>query len=264
MMLIRNIEKIKGAVRDAPLVRRFAFAGFEVELDRTTLDRIKRDTEKTFTSLIKETNSEIKVFSEGLFIADRLESAAWAIINSFFGQTPIPPASQLRFTVHIPDVIFQDFLYQLTEYFHPASTAGGRKAGRRFSSRYGIIGLAWRTFTSRGVGAAFQGSAQRTQQLIEHWSMTPGEAQEAKKKPSCIAVMVKDEIFKKPRGLIYFDSELVNLFGNDQQAAAFSSRCESIQEVVELGNALLELERFSSQLKIGINLAELVNNEHNS
>jgi hypothetical protein len=57
-------------------------------------------------------------------------------------------AKGLRATIHINDVIFPDYLYQLVDYY-----PGDGGAHRRFSQRYGIIGRSWRSKTSHGTGA---------------------------------------------------------------------------------------------------------------
>jgi hypothetical protein len=193
-LLVANLEKIAGAVRGAPFLRRFAFGGFEIELDREQLNELKRDTEQTFADLMNKVNGELEAFADALHASELTESAAHAIIKHKFGGRAVARRSNLRFTIHIPDVVFKDFLYQLTGYVTPpgSDAASGGGAGRRFSKRYGLIGLSWRTLTSRGVGEAFQGDTAQVQQLIEHWSMNEAEAAHAKKKPSCLAVIARD------------------------------------------------------------------------
>jgi hypothetical protein len=56
-------------------------------------------------------------------------------------------------TVHVDDIVFARFLYQLVDYYQKSGGPGG--SGRRFSQRYGIIGQAWRLRKSVGRGNAF-------------------------------------------------------------------------------------------------------------
>ena len=56
-----------------------------------------------------------------------------------FATAGMDPNAGYRATVHIPDVLFSDTLYQLLDYWPK-----GKGGGRRFSARFGILGLAWR------------------------------------------------------------------------------------------------------------------------
>jgi hypothetical protein len=65
-------------------------------------------------------------------------------------------ARPIRGTIHVPDIIFKEYLYQLTKYY--VLTENGSRVegspGRRFSMRFGIIGRAWRLKESIAVGYA--------------------------------------------------------------------------------------------------------------
>lgn len=75
--------------------------------------------------------------------------------------------SGFRCTVHVPDVLFSDTLYQLLDYF---PSGGG--AGRTKSTRFGIIGKVWRSRQAELRGDV----STEPKRLISEWGMTPEEA----------------------------------------------------------------------------------------
>jgi len=106
-------------------------------------------------------------------------------------------ARPFRGTIHVPDIVFKEYLYQLTKYY--VLTENGTSVegapGRRFSMRFGIIGRARRLKESEGVGyalpdataavvaAVIQPPAEpprldpETKELIKNWGMFEEEAQ---------------------------------------------------------------------------------------
>lgn len=255
-LVIKNLEKLSQAIRGAPFISKIGIGPVQIELDRSHLDKIKTSTEESFAEILKKTNTELTAFSDSLLIPFKLEAASNAIIVQKFGTTKPASGVNLRFTTYVPDTVFKDFLYELTAYFIPKHSKAkqGKGPGRRFSKRYGIIGLSWRTDSSRGVGQAFQGTQNEVQDLIEDWSMTEEEAEHARLKPSCLAIIARDTQFNKQVGLIYVDGEKKDVFGTDTVADAFAKSCEVLPEVGALADALINLHAFASQIKLDFDL----------
>ncbi len=130
----------------------------------------------------------------------------------------LPP--KYRATVHVPDVVFRRFLYQLLDYY-----PGGEGRGRRFSERYGIIGRCWRmrkstadknavVSTDRPVLAVNE-EENRILTLIRDWGMTRQEAEQARRNRRsvlCIILKVPKHDREIPIGLLYMDAEEENAF----------------------------------------------------
>ncbi|MCU1484404.1 MAG: hypothetical protein JWN67_1150 [Actinomycetia bacterium] len=106
-----------------------------------------------------------------------------------------------RATIHIPDPLYANQLYQLLDYY---PRGGG--AGRAFSTRSGIIGMAWR---NRRSDRWYQGRTDEVE-LRRMWGMTPEEAAErvsADSEKLFLAFPLFDERGAVPIGVFYFDAE---------------------------------------------------------
>ncbi|MBW8833537.1 MAG: hypothetical protein JF606_30040 [Burkholderiales bacterium] len=88
---------------------------------------------------------------------------------------PSMGTTDVRVTTHVPDVVFDGYLYQLLDY---KSERTGR--GRRWSERYGIIGRAWRMersiYTNHALGnAPVLPKDEKIQELVREWGMNRPE-----------------------------------------------------------------------------------------
>lgn len=257
-LIFKNIDSVVRLISKAPIIRKFSVAGIEIELDRRELDELKDNTDATFKELIRKTTRELERFRDALPIQAALEAAAAAIVESKFRTAGPPVGADIRCTVHIPDVVFKEFLYQLTDYAVPRpSKAVSGGSGRRFSLRYGIIGLSWRTDTSRGIGNAFLGSSEEVEALIERWSMLDAEVEHGKNHPSCLSVIARDSQFGKSVGILYVDAAQQDVFGDEVAATKFAVKCEILPEVKKLADLLLEFEKMSSQVRVLFDLAQI-------
>lgn len=261
-MIICFMPRIAESFRRSPMIRRIKLSSFEIELDRSNLDELKEDTENQVRALIKKIDDQTTRFIRTLHLSSAVEGALNNIIThpilSGKFQDPDP---FFRATIHIIDPIFEDQLYQPIGYFFED---GGRVflnrdsgAGRRFSIRYGIIGLAARTCKSQGVGSAFRGSSDEVQALIERWSMLPEQTRSAKKRPSCLSVVLKDEKTGAVVGLLYADAETDNFFGDDTEACEFANSCESLVKVKSLAKLLSDLNVALAEIRIGFDLVKM-------
>ncbi|WP_151312280.1 hypothetical protein [Mycobacterium avium] len=112
----------------------------------------------------------------------------------------------LRATVHVPDPLFADMLYQLTDYYPAQKSGGGR--GRIMSERFGIVGLAWR---SRETKVRHDVPTDQSQ-LVEHWGMNLDEAGSAGSgRQSFFAEILKDENHRAI-GVFYMDATDKDVF----------------------------------------------------
>jgi hypothetical protein len=131
-------------------------------------------------------------------------------------QTEIAPLKQLpgdvRWTIHVADVLFADTLYQLVDYY---PRGGGR--ARVFSFRFGVIGLCWRK-KERVVRAKVPkgNDPNGREQLLETWGMSEEQASASGSgRQSFFAVPLRDKS-NTPVGIFYMDSKEEDAFGADE------------------------------------------------
>jgi hypothetical protein len=162
------------------LIKKIAAGGVEIEINSETVELVQRQLHGTFQELITGAAQEYEHIAE-------IQDVPTLLKNAIVSNLPTG-VKRLSGTVHVNDVIFPDYLYQLVDYY----PAGGG-AHRRFSQRYGIIGRSWRSKKSHGTGDAFAGAGS-VDALIENWGMTEEEAQgQANARPACLSVVVKHQ-----------------------------------------------------------------------
>jgi hypothetical protein len=115
-----------------------------------------------------------------------------------------------RCTIHVPDILFDQTLYQLLDYY---PTGGGR--GRVFSARYGIVGASYRSETDQ-----YRADVPTAQdKLIVEWGMTSQEAAAAGQGRQSFACFVLRQSEHKPTlGILYLDTKVKNAFGTSDVA----------------------------------------------
>ncbi len=155
---------------------------------------------------------------------------------------------KFRCTIHLPDILFDDTLYQLLDYY-PDKGAGG-KAGRRFSMRYGIMGRAWRM---RADDAEAQ-VAHTKDDLVRAFGMHLEEAEtKSRQRPAYISVILEDEK-KSPLGILFMDSEKAGAFGEKdhaiQLAADVERKCKYVGLNEALANVVSELRKYDARIRI--------------
>lgn len=207
------------------LVKKIAAGGVEIEINSETVELVQRQLHGTFEELVEGAADEYDRIAE-------IQDVPTLLRNAIVANLP-KPIQGLRGTIHVNDVIFPDYLYQLVDYY----PAGGG-AHRRFSQRYGIIGRSWRSKKSHGTGDAFAGAGGSVQALVENWGMTEEEAHHGQinTRPACLSVVVRHQSI--PVGILFLDSLQQNAFGNDAAALALAESIEVSPSVAQLGEAL--------------------------
>jgi len=120
----------------------------------------------------------------------------------------VPSVRGFRAAIHVADVLFEQTLYQLTDYFPSKSGVA-----RRFSIRYGILGRSWRLREHQG-GANVSTTDQA---LITEYGMTAEEIEtKSRRKPAYLCVLLRHEASDLPMAVLYMDSEQEGAFGKDK------------------------------------------------
>ncbi|MFM9977856.1 MAG: hypothetical protein ACKVOP_07420 [Sphingomonadaceae bacterium] len=149
---------------------------------------------------------------------------------------------KLRFTLHVPDIVFSHSLRQLVDY--RGYSRGG--AGRLFSVRRGIIGLAWRAQTSQ-----YQARDFNADELVKLWGMTRLEALDTSSEKSLLLAFVLKGRRNQPVGLLYVDGDVPEFFkaerigtlGADQVFAEIDQRVANLATTSGLTASLWQLDK---------------------
>lgn len=145
-------------------VRRISAFGVEFDLSQAAAVQTRTNVEAGFDELRNRLKRQFDslVDSEGL--NNKLLSLAE---NAVLPHLTSKARRTYRCTIHIQDVLFEDALYQLLDYY---PSGGGR--GRTRSVRFGIIGRCARLNQSDIQTDVTTNAAK----LVESWAMTAAEA----------------------------------------------------------------------------------------
>src|SRR4029077_20924802 len=125
------------------------------------------------------------------------------------------PIKDLRCTLHVPDILFADTLYQLVDYY---PRWGGR--GRPFSSRFGIIGLCWRSREDQIQGAV----PIDPQELVRKWGMTHEEAVASGGGRQSFLALLLSDVSDTHVAILYMDATEKDAFGADTGEEDFRNK----------------------------------------
>jgi hypothetical protein len=150
--------------------------------------------------------------------------------------------AEIRCVIYVRDVLLEDALYALTDYY-----PSGKEAGKVYSIRFGIIGRQWRL--RKGVYEPSVDVERNT--LVHNWGMTTVEAVKRTWYESCVVAMLKYKGMEQ--GLLFVGSNKKEAFGEDpiadkieksKYAARLGRRLELINE--EMGRSAIRLRLFES------------------
>ena len=155
--------------------------------------QIKASLEETFRGYRDTVNSEFARQADRYDVGRLCETIAEKVIEP----ARVDPKEPYRCTVYVRDILFEDVLCRLIDYY-----PGGDGQGSIYSTRYGIIGRSWR------LGEHLHEPAvpdDRTD-LITDWGMTREEAARQSAK-SFVTFLLAEEPNKPPVGLLYVESK---------------------------------------------------------
>lgn len=204
LVLALRAYGIPDSIRDvARRLKRVKVLQVEVELGEAVSKQAKEtfeDAFKSYRTLVQSTMDHA-VRKHG--IDDKFRVAVDEIRTlAEVSTTQDNAACDYRYTLYVRDLLFDDGLYQLVDYF-PQST--GR--GRAFSTRFGIIGRAWRSEESLS-----QNVDSDPRKLVSEWGMTRQQALRAGSGRRSFAAIIVKDTGSIPRGLIFMDAKTENAF----------------------------------------------------
>jgi hypothetical protein len=147
-----------------------------------------------------------------------------------------------RCTVHVPDPMFDRYLYQLLNYY---PIGGG--AGRALPDRYGIIGKVWRSGLPQVVGQLLKGkktpivTEEDISKIALEWGLNKSEARAVALKVSYACAVVK---YKNIRvGIFYMDSTDFNAFSDTDDDPDIITAIKSAVGTTGLAKSLYEIQQ---------------------
>jgi hypothetical protein len=166
-------------------------------------EEVGADAEQAIEILRKQVKRQVDILVESYAVRAKLEAVIHDVQEILRKRSQL---KDLRFTLHTPDILFADTLYQLVDYY---PRGGGR--GRTFSFRFGIIGLAW-----RARGSFVRGEVPTDpQELVRRWGMSNEEAvASGGGRQSFAAILLNDEV-ETPIAIFYMDTAEKHAFGAD-------------------------------------------------
>lgn len=175
---------------------------------------------------------------EKLKVWPKFEQVIEKGLKPFIDSTLLPAEanapSLFRVTLHVPDTLENEKLYQLIDY-HPAGPFRNSK-GRRKSIRFGAIGKAWRLESSDYSAAV---STQRSD-LIKDWGMTATEAEAAGQgRQTFLSVIIRDSSLV-PLAIFYMDAYPKDFLGQ-HNIQAIADAIEKASGAAKLTMALVNV-----------------------
>jgi hypothetical protein len=186
---------------------------FEAEL--VLSDEVKVEAEGAFDDYRRQAKDSYDLFVQRKKLVLKFRDITDEVITVIKQYTNRVP-EKYRCTLHVPDVVFADTLYQLLDY----TPSGPGSRGRIFSIRFGLIGKVWRTRESEVQKVKLKEimvNGQRQdipdeEELVRVWGMSQSEAQTAAQgRPSFLCVMLATDE-NDPVGLFYMDATNATAF----------------------------------------------------
>lgn len=228
-------RKLLGTITGS--IRKVSAMGFALELSDEGGQRLKINLEEEFGNFREQVNAEFNrqidaIDAERIFhmVAEQVITPA---MREFHEKSGNSSDAGFRCTVYVQDIVFNDVLYRLFDYYPK-----GEGQGRTYSVRYGIIGKVWRSRSSE-CKANVTGERQR---LIEEWGMTEKEAvgQDAR---AYFAIVLRTGPAAPPTAILFIDTEAANAEDADQRAQRICLELADDEHVKELTNAIDQVMR---------------------
>jgi hypothetical protein len=201
-------------------------------------EEVGTDAEQAIEIYRKQVKRQFDTLVETNDIRAKLEDVFDETRNVIASRKPI---GDLRCTLHVPDILFADTLYQLVDYY---PRGGGR--GRPFSSRFGIIGLCWRSREDQIQGAV----PTDPQDLVRKWGMTHEEAvASGGGRQSFLALLLQDDSNTNV-GILYMDAKEKDAFGADTGDTDFREKLkQTVASAAKNKGLIVSLEKTRDALK---------------
>jgi hypothetical protein len=219
------------------VVRKISAGGVEMQISEDAVDEIREYLRDSFDELVVRAKDEYQRMASVQQISAHLSRVMDDALPRVLQADHIPALpDNVRGTIHVPDIVFSSYLYQLVNYYPTDSRPGG-SAHRRFSQRFGIIGRCWRLGESMGRGNAVVAGPNAVRQLIEQWGFVRNEVSQTRERPADLCVILRNDDHL-PVGLLFVDSTTADGFGTDAVAVKVANALENEAETLALSRTL--------------------------
>lgn len=185
-------------------IRSLKVPGLEVVVG----EELKETAEEAFKFHREQVKKQFDSWAQRQAIRETVNRILEEDVEPFL-RRQLDPCPGYRCTIHVPDILFADSLYQLIDY----APMGEGPRGRAWSVRYGMMGKQWRLGSSGSSGEI----PTNVEDLIRDWGMTRAEAREAGRRQSLVCAILQPEN-RDPVGIFYLDAANANAFGTREQA----------------------------------------------
>jgi hypothetical protein len=181
-------------------LRRVKTAGLELDLTPENVERLRNDIEAAFEELRVKINREFDYLVYAFGVDEQLQNLIEDYVRPLLRSEV---ERDFRCTVFVADVLYEDSILQLTDYYPRGS---GR--GRVFPIRFGIIGRTWRSGQDQIEGEI----PTDRDELVLHWGMTTKEAAGAGQGRHSFACFVLRDSNDAKVGMLYLDATVEHAF----------------------------------------------------
>lgn len=214
-------------------VRRVNAFGVELDLSAEHAVQTRTNVETGFSELRQKLNRQFDWFVNVEQLNNKLLAIARQAVEPNLDSEQAKRT--YRCTVHVPDVLIEDALYQLLDY---QPIGGGR--GRSRSARFGIIGTCWRLSHADVQSNVATNAAE----LIKEWAMTtPEAAVVGRDRRSFLAVPLFDTTDHQPLGVFYVDAIPENAWGDPPMGGQEYPICQAIIDKAQETGLIASLSR---------------------
>jgi hypothetical protein len=213
-------------------VTRMSALGLELEFNPERARQIERTLESKFDEYLAEELDEFDRIVRERGISRLRDRLATECIEPLLIEAA---RQEFRCTLYVQDLIFDEGLYQLLDYF---PTGGGR--GRVITKRFGLVGRAFRAEESQTDDEV----PATTEGLVVQWGMTIDEALRAGKNRHSFSCVILKDSGGVPIGGVYVDAVPQKAFGENESARSdFELAIADFAESKGLTAALAEVAR---------------------
>jgi hypothetical protein len=194
----------------------------EIELNEATARLVASEVHEVVSQYRNEIMDEVVPKVRSVQLEERLAN----VFNNDIKPHIVGDTSRVRCTIHVPDLLFTDSLYQLIDYY-----PGGGGCGRAWDVRSGIIGRVWRSQKHEIQGNVL---TERSA-LIREWSMTGKEADSRGNGRHSFAAVLLCEADGTPVCVFYMDHIGENAFGADSGEEHLVQKSTTIKQAIVVG-----------------------------
>lgn len=224
----RNLRE--GAKAVFRRITTFKAGDYEVSFSEAGAKQLKRDFEQSLEEYSVQSSIEYMRAARTHRVRDTLKTTLQEIYR-LSRQLKLPDQDGIQegniaATVHMQDVVYEESLFQLVDYV-PSGLGGGR----RFSIRYGAIGISYRSGTDRYWN--INDPTNTTERLITDWGMTSEEASHSRQDGFALCLTLTDKDGQMS-GLLFLKADKIDSITKASDIAEKKSALDKFLE--KIGN----------------------------